>query len=182
MANNIARYGAPIGGSEKEQIGGFLDHYRRLMVSLCDGLRRSELTRSTVDSGTTILGLVKHLTLVEDSWFRERFRGGEAVDWEFDPADPDRDLRVDEDEDTESILRLYEEACERSRDAFRSASLDDHAVHPDYRDYNLRWIALHMLEEIARHAGHADIIREQIDGRIGAGYDYGGAEEITSID
>lgn len=163
-------YGAPVGGSEKEALAGLLDYYRDVMVSLCDGLPKSELTRSTVPSGTNVLGLLKHLTLVEDTWFKERFLN-QPVDWEFDPADPNSDFRIEEDETPEEIIRQYRAACDRSRDVLAAASLDDLAQHPKYSDYNLRWIALHMLEEIARHAGHADIIREQIDGRIGTGYD-----------
>ena len=165
------RYGAPVGGTEKEAIGGFLDHYRGLVIALCQELPKTELTRSIVPSGTNLLGLVKHLTLVEKTWFTHRFKN-EPLGWEFDPADPERDLRITEEEAPDEIIRLYEEECDRSRQVLQEASLDDLAAHPKYRDYNLRWIALHMLEEIARHVGHADIVREQIDGRIGLGYDY----------
>ena len=165
----IRRYGVAVDADEKDAIAGYLDHYRALLVSLCEGLAKAELTRSTVPSGTSLLGLVKHMTRVESSWFTHRFQG-EPVGWEADPSDPDADFRIEEDEDAASVIGAYEEECARSRAVLAAASLDDFARHPDYSSYKLRWIAFHMQEETARHVGHSDIIREQIDGRTGAGY------------
>ena len=166
----LTRYGAPVGGTEKEVLTGFLDYYRGILVELATGLSRDELVRSTVPSGTTVLGLVKHLTLVEDSWFSHRF-GGESPHVPWDAADPDADFRIEEDEDAAGIIAAYLEECERSRRAIANASLDDTARLPKYKGYTLRWIVVHMIEEIARHCGHADIIREQLDGKTGVGYD-----------
>ena len=164
------RYGAPVGGTEKDVLTGFLDYYRGLVVEIGAGLPRDRLVRSTVPSGTTLLGLVKHLTLVEDSWFSHRF-GGESPRFPWDESDPNSDFRIEENEDAAGIIAAYNAECERSRQAIAGASLDDTARHPDYKGYTLRWIIVHMIEEAARHCGHADIIREQLDGRTGVGYD-----------
>ncbi|CAN5659282.1 hypothetical protein BH18ACT15_BH18ACT15_12200 [soil metagenome] len=99
-------------------------------------------------------------------------RSPEAGPYPFDTDDLEADFRIENDESAPDILRLYEGACERSRRALEAASLDDMIASPHRsRDYNVRWVVVHMLEETARHAGHADILREQIDGRTGAGYD-----------
>lgn len=163
------RYGSPVGGGEKEVLTGSLDHLRKVMVSLCEGLSRDELIRSPVPSGTSLLGLIKHLTLVERSWFGER-TAGEPLDFDWHAGDPNSDFRIEDHEDVRSIIAAYEAACERSRRIVAAMSLDDHLQHEDYSSYNLRWVMVHMIEEVARHAGHADIIREQLDGMTGTGY------------
>ena len=164
------RYGAPVDGSEKEVLVGYLDHYRGLMLEFCDGLGRDDLVRPDADSGLSLLGLVKHLTLVERSWFEERL-AGEDIGFEVDPNDPDADFRVEDDETTEAIFEGYRHACRRANEIIESMSLDDHLRAAKYVDYNLRWLVVHMIEETARHAGHADLIRERVDGRTGVGYD-----------
>ena len=165
------RYGVPVRGNEKEILGGFLDHYRKTMIDVCEGLSFDELRKPRTPSGTSLLGLVKHLAWCEIGWFQECV-AGHTVDFppEFD-TDPDADLRVGEDESTEEIMDLYRKACEDSRAVLDKASLDDLAWS-EYRqfNYNARWVVVHMIEETARHAGHADILREMIDGRTGAGY------------
>jgi hypothetical protein len=83
----------------------------------------------------------------------------------------ERDFRIEEGETPEDVFDLYRRACDRSRRALEAVSLDDPIENPDRSsDYNVRWVVVHMLEETARHAGHADIIREQLDGRTGTGY------------
>jgi uncharacterized damage-inducible protein DinB len=164
------RYGAPVAGSEKEVLAGFLDHYRRTVLDICQGLPEEELRRPMVPSGTSLLGLVKHLAFDERGWFQESV-ANEPFDYPFDENDPDADFRIEDGETAESIFELYRQACERSRRALEAASLDDLVQNPDRSaDYNVRWVVVHMIEETARHAGHADIIREQLDGTTGAGY------------
>lgn len=164
------RYGAPVAGSEKEVLAGFLDHYRRTILDICAGLPDDELRRSVVPSGTTLLGIVKHLAYVERGWFQEKV-ANQTVDYPYSDDDPDADFRVAEDETPEQIFELYRAACEESRAALAAASLDDPVLSPKRKmDFNVRWVVVHMIEETARHAGHADIIREQLDGRTGAGY------------
>ncbi|HJR46046.1 MAG TPA: DinB family protein [Actinomycetota bacterium] len=164
------RYGVPVSGGEKEVLAGFLDHYRKTMLQICSGVSDEDLRRPMVPSGTSLLGMIKHLAWVERGWFQEGV-ANEPVDYPFPDDDPDADFRIEPDETTEEILELYRGACDRSRRALAEASLDDMLENPNrHRDYNVRWVVVHMIEETARHAGHADILREQIDGTIGAGY------------
>ena len=165
------RFGAPVAGSEKDVLAGFLDHYRKILLEVCDGLPESELRRPMVASGTSLLGIVKHLAYVERGWFQENV-GNEPYDYPFDAdADPDADFRVEDNETAEDVFELYRRACERSRRALDDASLDAMITNPKRsRDYNVRWVVVHMIEETARHVGHADIMREQIDGKTETGY------------
>lgn len=165
-------YGAPVAGAEKEVLAGFLDHYRATMLGICQGLSEKDLKRSVVPSGTSLLGIVKHLAYVERGWFQENV-ANEPFDYPFDDEDdPDVDFRVEEGETSEEIFELYRAACDRSRRALAEASLDDMIENPKRsRDFNVRWVVVHMIEETARHVGQADIIREQLDGRTGFGYE-----------
>lgn len=164
------RYGVLVAGNEKEVLGGFLDHYRKTLLEICEGLTEEELRRPMVPSGTSLLGLVKHLVYVERGWFQESV-ANEPFEYPFDIDDRDVDFRIEECETSQEIFDLYRRACERSRRALEEASLDDLVQNPERsRDYNVRWVVVHMIEETARHVGHADILREQTDGRTGAGY------------
>lgn len=170
MVGVQTRYGAPVAGTEKEVLGGFLDHYRRTLLEICEGLTEEQLRRPMVPSGTSLLSIVKHLAFVERGWFQESV-ANEPFDYPFDTEDPDADFRIEADETAEDIFALYQQACERSREALQAASLDDMVQNPDRSaDYNVRWVVVHMIEETARHTGHADIIREQLDGRTEVGY------------
>ena len=141
------------------------------MLENCEGLSEEEVRQPMVPSGTSLLGMVKHLAYVERGWFQENV-ANERFDYPFDTSDPEADMRAEEDETSEEIFELYRDACDRSRRALEDASLDDMVQNPDRSaDYNVRWIVVHMIEETARHAGHADILRELIDGKTGAGYD-----------
>jgi uncharacterized damage-inducible protein DinB len=164
------RYGTPVAGDEKEVLAGFLDHYRATILAICEGLSDEDLRRTVVPSGTTILGMIKHLAYVERGWFQETI-AGDRVEFPFNADDPDADLRVKPEETTEEILDLYRAECDRSRQIMEMVSLDDQAKGKERSaDYNVRWVVVHMIEETARHAGHADIIREQLDGATGTGY------------
>jgi uncharacterized damage-inducible protein DinB len=170
IATMQQRYGTPVAGTEKEVLGGFLDHYRRTLLEICHGLSEEELRKPMVPSGTSLLGLVKHLAYTEYGWFQEII-ANEKFDYPFDTEDTDADFRIEEGERSEDIFNLYRRACDRSRRAFEEASLDDTVKNPERSaDYNVRWVVVHMIEETARHAGHADIIREQLDGATGTGY------------
>ena len=166
------RYGAPVAGNEREVLSGYLDHYRSMMLAICEGLSEDQLRRPMVASGTSLLGMIKHLAYVELGWFQENILG-EPVKYPFDPdADPEADMHATAEETSAEIFDLYWSACERSREILSSVSLDDIAKREERAaGYNVRWIVLHMIEETARHAGHADILRELIDGKTGTGYE-----------
>lgn len=151
---------------EKATLSAFLDWYRDAALRKVEGLDREALTRRLVPSLTNLLGIVKHLAYVERSWFRMTFRG-ESVTRPRTAADPGAEFRVGEDEGTAEIIALYRDEIEHARAIVAAAGLNDHAAREDRRDYTLRWIMVHMIEETARHVGHADILREQIDGATG---------------
>jgi uncharacterized damage-inducible protein DinB len=161
----------PSQGGEKETLEAFLDFHRATLLWKLSGLTDAELRQRLSPPTWPLLSLVKHLAYVERNWFRSRFIGEElAVPWTEE--DPDPDFRIEPDETTASVLAFYQDECERSRDITAEASLDDLAAFwPADRDPSkrptLRWILVHMIEETARHNGHADIVREMIDGAAG---------------
>ncbi|GIF20255.1 putative damage-inducible protein DinB [Actinoplanes tereljensis] len=150
-------------GGERDVLEAFLDLYRDIVVRKVDGLSIQDAQRRLVPSSTTLAGLVKHLTSVEREWFqgvldqrptaRVRVRDD---GWAIDPADTVDDLIAD-----------YRRACAESRAVASRFTLDATAPQPRLGQVSLRWIYVHMIEETARHAGHADILREQLDGSTG---------------
>lgn len=123
--------------------------------------------RSVVDSATTLLGIVHHLAWVEVWWFQEVF-AGENVEYPFDwDADADAEFRMTDRHTIGGILDVYEHNVVRSDELIDSASGLDAVGRRGDTEYSLRWILTHMIDETARHAGHMDIIREQLDGSMG---------------
>jgi uncharacterized damage-inducible protein DinB len=158
---------------ELTTLTGFLDFYRAVMIRKAQGLTREQLATRLGPSELTIAGLIKHLAYAEDIWFDRRLLGNEwaepwaDVDW---TADPDWEFHSAVDDDLDELVRLYRHACERSRAAVDAvADLDAMSKLPNRRGehFSMRWILIHMIEETARHAGHADLIRESIDGTVG---------------
>jgi len=151
---------------ERETLNGFADWYRQVVVNKVDGLSRDDATRVMTPTGLSPLGIVKHLAWAETGWFRDTF-GGESARGDV-PVD--ESFVVAPDDTVESVIASYRDACEHSRRVVRAAPLLDKlsARESSYRGRtSLRWILIHMIEETARHAGHLDIMREQIDGRTG---------------
>lgn len=165
------RYGTPIAGDEKEVLSGFLDHYRRTLIEICRDLSDEELRRPMVPSGTSLLAILKHLAYTERGWFQENI-ANEPFDYPFDTTDdPDADWALEPDDSFVKLEKIYAESCAKSREVLDSVTLDDMVTGSQRSaDYNVRWVVLHMIEETARHVGHADIIRELVDGRAGWGY------------
>ncbi len=158
----------PLGG-EREALEGFLDFQRATLLWKLEGLDDEQLRRPMVPSGTSLLGLVKHLAYVERSWFQDVWAGQE-VSFPWTDEDPDADWRIEPEESSEDVLALYRGECDRSREIVAAtSSLDEAVTHPRRQEWtmNRRWILVHMLEEMARHVGHADILREQLDGATG---------------
>ena len=160
-----SRKDPPRSASEQITLSSFLDYHRDTLLWKVDGLSREELTRRLVPSTTTLLGLVKHMANVERWWFRIVF-ADESVETIGDDDDPDADWRIEPSETADDVLALYRDEVDRSRAIVQHASLDDPARRPG-REETLRWILVHMIEETARHNGHADILREMIDGSTG---------------
>lgn len=165
VAPASTRVDPPTVGPDKVMLEAFLDYHRATLLWKVSGLSDADLRRRLVPSLTTLLGMVKHLAYVERWWFQMVF-AGEDLPVPWTKQDPDADFRVEPDETTESILAFYHQQVARSRAITATASLDDLARSPG-RDCALRWIMIHMIEETARHNGHADILRELIDGATG---------------
>ena len=160
-------------GDELTLLSQFLDYHRATLVWKVSGLDRQQLGTRLEPSALTLAGLVKHMALVEDSWFGQVLLGRDevepwaSVDWD---DDPDWEFRTAVDDDPDALLALYTDACERSRAAVAEVGDLDRLAAKRSRSgeqFNLRWIMLHMIEETARHNGHADLLRETIDGATG---------------
>jgi hypothetical protein len=156
------REGVPRNGAELETLTAMLDWLRVALYDKLDGVEEEAARRRLVPSGMTLLGLIKHAAMVEATLFRYCFLG------EADPYPEEEGFELYEVDDVASVLTLYRTESDKSRAAIRDASPDDPAARGlGGNAYNLRYILIHMIEETARHAGHADILREQIDGSIG---------------
>jgi uncharacterized damage-inducible protein DinB len=160
-------------GPELQQLNAFLDYQRETVLWKAEGLDAEQLRRAHPPSALTLGGLLNHLALVENHWFEVRFAGlperehWAGVDWK---ADPDFEFRTAADLDPDELRQRYRDACAHSRDVVGHADgLDQLSVgaEPDGRHWDLRWVLIHMIEETARHAGHADLIRESVDGEVG---------------
>ena len=169
-APEVPRTDPPLVAGERESLDGWLDYHRSTLLAKCQGLTGEQLARRAVPPSTlSLLGLVRHLTDVERSWFRRRAAGetwlaclyssDQHPDGEFDLAVADG---------AEADFAAFARECELARAAAAGRSLDDTFVHErDGSTIDLRWVYVHMIEEYARHNGHADLLREQIDGVTG---------------
>ena len=166
----------PVAGTEIETLLGFLDYQRATLAWKCRGLDTAGLTAKVGASTMTLGGLLKHMALVEHGWFAGSLHGHErgapwnAIDWK---ADPDWDFDSAASDTPEELFALWNGTVEQSRalvaQALANGGLDQLAVKtwPDGRAPSLRWIVVHMIEEYARHNGHADLLRESVDGETG---------------
>jgi len=153
---------------ERATLEGALDWYRAIVEHKLEDLSLDQASDVQTPTGLSVLGVVKHLALVERSWFRDVFAA--EVPEVLDVADDNSaDFVIDPDDTVTSVLGFYRDEAERSREIARGFSLDDVSVRSTYFEerVSLRWILVHMLEETARHAGHLDLMRERLDGRTG---------------
>jgi uncharacterized damage-inducible protein DinB len=156
----------PFAGAEKESLLVSLERHRDVIVWKLDGLDDEALRRPVVPSGTSLLGLVKHLASVEYNWFCDTF-GRETEPLPFDEDDPDADLRVEAHETTAEILAFYARARAAANGVIDELDVEDVGTAWFGDAVTLRWVLIHMIEETARHAGHMDIVRELLDGQTG---------------
>ncbi|MDQ2750141.1 MAG: DinB family protein [Actinomycetota bacterium] len=160
----------PKTGDERATLTGFLDQYRATLADRCHGLTPEQLaTRAVPPSPLSLLGLVRHMGEVERGWFR-RFALEETVPHYCSDADPDGDFdNAHGDEATVGeAFAFWEAEIEHAREVAAGAALDQTFVHPrTATTFSMRWILVHMIEEYARHCGHADFLRENIDGVTG---------------
>ncbi|CAN5643454.1 DinB family protein [soil metagenome] len=156
----------PFTGGEKESLHVSLDRHRDVVLWKLDGLDDEQLRRPMTPSGTSLLGLVKHLASVEYGWFCETF-GRESGSIAFDEDDPEADMRAEPHETTADILEYYGGARAAADRVIGELDLDDVGTAWFDEAVSMRWVLIHMIEETARHAGHMDIVRELIDGATG---------------
>jgi hypothetical protein len=145
---------------ELRQLREALDGLRASALKKLAGLSDDDARRSTVPSGTNLAGLLQHLTFVESRWFEEVVGGAKVTRGR-------RSMQVDPSVSLRALRAEYVAACARSNEIIESVGDADTAVAVRGRQQDLRWVMLAVIEETARHAGHADIIREQIDGQTG---------------
>jgi uncharacterized damage-inducible protein DinB len=159
--------------SERESLGQYLDYQRETILLKTEGLTKEQLGRKIPTSALTLAGILYHLALVEEDWFEVDFLGlapredWEGIDW---AADPNYEFRTALEKEPDWLRRRYRDACNRARQVVTGAeSLDDASVSTRVggKPFTLRWVMLHLIEETARHAGHADLLREAIDGTVG---------------
>jgi hypothetical protein len=146
---------------ERTQLEQFLDTNREELVETLDGLTEEQARRRLVPSLTTLLGLVKHVTWAEQVWFHVALAGRTREELGI-PHENDPSWELSDEDTIASVVADYRRVCEEARTIAAAFALDDLATHNRRGPLTVRWIHLHLIEEIARHAGHADILREQI--------------------
>jgi uncharacterized damage-inducible protein DinB len=168
IAPDVTRPPMPGAVGEREMLDGWLDYHRATLLWKCAGLDDSQLRlRACPPSTLSLLGLVRHMNEVENSWFG-RFTGVEPP-WIYSTDEwPDADFDDLDNADADADFAAFERQCARSRERAAGHSLDETFTSRRGRQLSLRWIYVHMIEEYARHNGHADLIREAIDGATGA--------------
>lgn len=168
------RHSPPTHGSEIVQLRAWLDFHRHALKRKAAGLSQEQLAETLPPSTLTIGGLLKHMALVEDNWFSVVLLGNEeaepwrGVDWD---GDPDWEFRTAADDSPEVLIGWLDDAIDAGNRTLDEIGddLDRTAAKRSRQDtpFDVRWILLHMIEEYARHNGHADLIRESIDGTTG---------------
>ena len=170
------RVDPPAQAGEAEMLSAFLDYYRATLMMKADGLTDDQArTASVTPSDLNIMGLVRHMSEVERNWFQRWFIKADApsIYCSDDDPDEDRDMHPGPDDTLANALAVFHREVEVSRQIAASATPDAKAAHIGESEHwagfqpNLRWILIHMVDEYARHCGHADLIRERLDGVVG---------------
>lgn len=156
---------------ERTTLLGFLDFYRSVLLRKGDGFDATQLATPLAPTTLTVGRLIRHMTFVEDFWFGECVAGTALEPWASAPwdEDPDWEITTADGLDFSRLRSDFEAACARSRAVVAEIESLDHVgpgMTPD-RPCSLRWVLVHMIEEYARHCGHADLIAENLDGRTG---------------
>ncbi len=176
MTGAMPPWEPPLAGTEAEQLVGALDRLRATFRWKADGLDAAGLRARIGASSLTLGGLLKHLALIEENAFTRKLTGAplgapwNAVDWQ---ADPDWEFSSATEDSPEHLYALWDASVERSRTRLAAALADGglgqlvHLSWPDGRRASLRRVVCDLIEEYGRHTGHADLLREAVDGRIG---------------
>ena len=166
------RIGPPLLAGERESLRAFLDFHRATLALKCEGLTDEQLRRPASPPSTlSLLGLVRHMADVERWWFRIRAAGQDVPTLYDYSTDPDADHNDVADADPAEAFATLRAEIEAAREAVAGLPLEhtfQHRRGDTTHEVSLRWVYVHMIEEYARHNGHADLIRERIDGVTGA--------------
>jgi uncharacterized damage-inducible protein DinB len=168
-APEISRTKPPLVADERAMLQAWLDLHRQTLLGKCAGLDDEQLKRRCVAPSTiSLLGLVRHMAEVEQGWFRLA-AAGEPLDYLYCSVDnPDGDFDDIADAVAATDFAAFHQQIEACDAAVSKLSLEHTFPHPRRADvYSLRWVYMHMIEEYARHNGHADLLRERIDGETG---------------
>jgi hypothetical protein len=169
--SSIERPIPPMNAGERETLESWLDFHRATLLMKCDGLADEQASAAAVPpSGLTMTGLVQHLAEVERNWFVRVFTGKRAPSIYTPDADlngPDGGFDLAADAGLQDAIVIWEAEVTRSRAVCAAHELSDTGRFMG-QEVSLRWIYVHMIEEYARHYGHADLLRECVDGAVGA--------------
>ncbi|MEU5112094.1 DinB family protein [Streptomyces longwoodensis] len=156
---------------ERAMLEGWLDYHRQTLAVKCEGLTDAQLRTAAVPpSELSLLGLVRHMAEVERHWFRRVLVGDAPDPIYYDEADPDGDFHAGEQDTWAEAHGTWQAEIEEARRNAARHALDDLSVgkgRAGGEPFSLRWIYTHMIEEYARHNGHADLLRERVDGTTG---------------
>ncbi len=168
--STVERPMPPLNADERTTLEGWLDFHRATLALKCEGLHDEQAaTASVPPSPFTLTGLVQHMAEVERNWFRRVFAGEQVPpihDPQADPRGPDGGFELAEGATLREALATWQGEIARACEICAARTLTDTGRFMN-QDVNLRWIYVHMIEEYARHNGHADLIRERIDGTTG---------------
>jgi uncharacterized damage-inducible protein DinB len=158
----------PYSADERAMLDAWLDYHRATLAVKCDGLNDAQLReRAVPPSSLSLLGLVRHMAEVERAWFRRCLGGEDAPGIYYSDDDPDGDFDNVDTADVAEAFATWQAECEHARRAVAAAPSLEATGQRRGEAVSLRWVLVHMIEEYARHNGHADLLRERIDGTVG---------------
>jgi uncharacterized damage-inducible protein DinB len=166
----VTRSDPPYHADERAMLDAWLEFHRATLAMKCDGLDAAQLRRRAVPPSTlSLLGLVRHMAEVERNWFRRYFTGEDAPPFYYSDANPDGEFDDVDTADVDEAFTAWNAECDNARRVAAAASLDDLGAKPrsNGQPVSMRWILVHMVEEYSRHNGHADLLRQCIDGAVG---------------
>jgi len=158
----------PRNDDERSTLLAFLEWQRATLERKCEGLDADQLrTRSAPPSSLSLLGLVRHMADVERGWFRRTLAGEEVGDIYSTADDEDGDFDNVDTADVDEAFATWRDECTRADEIVSRRALEATGFQRTGREVSMRWILMHMIEEYSRHNGHADLIREMVDGAVG---------------
>ena len=165
----VERVLPPREAAERAMLNAFLDFHRDTLALKCDGLSDAQLReRAVPPAKMSLLGLVRHMAEGEHQWFRIVLGGEDAPYPYYTDENPEAEFDDVDDADVAEAFTTWRATCADARARVAAAPSLDVTGTQEGKKFSLRWIMIHMIEEYARHNGHADLLRERIDGTVGA--------------